>query len=148
SSEKWYDLGRTVTYMVTARDGLGGLQTDSMQLTVSGSAGPFEVTFPNSAGTYGGPITVTWNAAGTASAPVSTNNVNIYLSTDGGNTYNITLATNTPNDGSESVVLPNFNVAQARVKIAAVGNIFWDISNTNFSINPAAGVNDWTLYAE
>jgi putative Ig domain-containing protein len=44
------------------------------------------------------------------------------------------LAASTPNDGSESVTLPNIGTATARVKVEAVGNIFFDLSNSNFTV--------------
>ena len=61
-------------------------------------------------------------------------NVDIFLSTDGGNTYPITLATNTPNDGSHVITVPNNQGNQNRIMVKGSNHIFFDISNTNFTI--------------
>jgi hypothetical protein len=81
--------------------------------------------------------TITWNPANTNIAPVSASNVKISLSTDGGFTYPHVLAASTPNDGSEPVTLSNVSTTQARIKIEAVGNVFFDISNADFTIQAA-----------
>ncbi|MBI1826426.1 MAG: hypothetical protein HYR83_08570 [Planctomycetes bacterium] len=135
--EKLPSVNRTMDFRVMIRDnhaGGGGVSFDNMVANVVAAAGPFVVTFPNSAMTLYGPQTVTWNVAGTDLAPISTSNVNILLSTDGGNTWPITLAANTPNDGSELVILPDTPTTTARIKVEAVGNIFFDISNADFTI--------------
>jgi hypothetical protein len=77
---------------------------------------------------------VTWNVANTSAAPVNAANVKISLSIDGGLTYPYTLAASTPNDGSEKVAFPNLNTTQARIKVEAVGNVFFDVSNADFTI--------------
>lgn len=146
--EKAYVMSRTADFMVVVRDNLGGINTDTVQLNVVGTAGPFRVTSPDTAVTLSGNHTVTWDVANTTDAPISAGLVNIKLSTDGGNTFPTTLLAGTPNDGSASVVLPNVNTTTARIRIEAAGNIFWDISNTNFAIIPAADVDDWQIYAD
>ena len=128
-------ITRTMTFRLTARDnhaGGGGVNYASMTLNVTATAGPFAVTAPNAATTWcPGPHTVTWSVNG---ADALAANVNILLSMDGGNTFPVTLASNTPNDGSQSVTIPCGFSNTARIKVEAVGNIFFDISNANFTV--------------
>ncbi|MEO0404998.1 MAG: CARDB domain-containing protein [Bacteroidota bacterium] len=86
--------------------------------------------------------TVTWDVANTDAAPVNCSNVDIYLSVDGGFTYPFLLLSGTPNDGSANVFIPDNQTNSARIKVKGNGNIFFDISNTNFTISPAIGQND------
>ncbi|HEY7660756.1 MAG TPA: zinc-dependent metalloprotease family protein [Actinomycetota bacterium] len=137
-------VGRTMNFRVTVRDnhvGAGGVNSANVLVTSVAGTGPFLVTSPNTAVTLpgGSAQTVTWNVAGTSAAPISTANVNILLSTDGGNTFPTTLAANTANDGSQSVTLPNLDTTQARVKVEAVGNVFFDVSDANFTIGAGGG---------
>ena len=131
---------RSLTFKVTVRDvqaGGVGVASSSTSFTVA-SSGPFRVTYPNVssvAWTDSSAQTVTWDVSGTTTAPVSCNSVNILLSIDGGYTWPIVLATGTPNDGSEPVmVYAGGPTNLARVKVEAAGNVFFDISNQNFHI--------------
>ncbi|HKA23013.1 MAG TPA: zinc-dependent metalloprotease family protein, partial [Blastocatellia bacterium] len=144
---------RSMNFRVTARDnraGGGGVSSDAIVLNVSASAGPFVVTAPNSSVTWTGNTTqnVTWNVANTASSPVNCSNVKISLSTNGGNTFPIVLSASTPNDGSEPVSVPNISTGSARIKVEAVGNVFFDVSNTNFTVTQGStnGVDTIGLY--
>ncbi|WP_207491933.1 reprolysin-like metallopeptidase [Aridibaculum aurantiacum] len=136
---------RNINFRLTVRDnrsGGGGVCSDESMVTVDGTAGPFVVTAPNAAmNVQGGSFyNVRWDVAGTNVAPINTSDVVIELSTDGGFTYPTTLVASTPNDGSHEVVIPNINTTTARVRVRAVGNIFFDISNANFTIsqNPSS----------
>jgi len=136
---------RTMTFRLTARDnrtGGGGVSFASTTVTVNAAAGPFAVTQPNTAVSWTGNTvqTVTWDVAGTTAAPVSCANVAIGLSIDGGTTFSATLAASTANDGTEAVTIPNTPTTQARVRVSCVGNIFFDISNANFTITAGGGL--------
>lgn len=134
-------VARTFTFRVTVRDnapGAGCNAQGNVNIAVAGASGPFLVTQPNTNVTWSSNTThtVTWNVAGTTASPVSCANVDILLSVDGGFTYPHTLATATPNDGSQAVLLPNLpiSVSTCRIMVRGSGNIFYDISNTDFTI--------------
>jgi hypothetical protein len=139
---------RNLSFKMTVRDrqaGGVGVDNASIAFLVEGTAGPFTITYPNVfnlsfAG--GSSITVTWNVANTNLPPINTQLVNILLSTDGGNNFTTTLAGNTANDGSESIVLPNLQTTTARIKIEPVGHIYFDINNFNFTIQQTTAVDD------
>jgi hypothetical protein len=44
------------------------------------------------------------------------------------------LAASTPNDGSETVALPNTSTSHARIKVEAIGNVFFDVNNSDITI--------------
>lgn len=125
-------------FRLTVRDNAnpaGAFASDYMAITIAAS-GPFLVTDPNTAITWSGvgPHNVSWNVAGTDTAPVSCSAVDILLSTDGGFTFPWTLATATPNDGNATVNVTVPDTTTARIKVACNGNIFFDLSNANFTI--------------
>ncbi len=130
---------RTMTFRVTVRDnhtGGGGVDFDTMSISVSSAAGPFQVTAPNTAVTWNGNATetVTWNVASTTAAPVNATTVDILFSSDGGLTFPTVLASDVPNDGSQDVTVPNVDTTQARIKVIGHNNIFFDLSNQNFTV--------------
>ena len=138
---------RTLKFRVTVRDnraGGGGVMhpDDTVRVNVINTGAAFAVTAPNTAVTWtsGQPATVTWNVSTTDLSPISCANVSILLSTDGGFTYPITILSSTANDGSEVITVPANITTTARVKVQAVGNIFFDISNTNFTIQAGSAV--------
>lgn len=134
--------GRTMNFRVTVRDnraGGGGTEFASTQITTVAGAGPFTVTAPNISSVVwntGATQTVTWNVANTNAAPISTTNVELALSVDGGLSFPHVIASSVPNTGSYSFTLPATipATATARVRVSAVGNIFFDISDANFTV--------------
>ena len=69
-------------------------------------------------------------------------NVDIFCSVDGGYTWPYLLAEAVPNDGSHVVVLPPVTTTQARIKVRGDNTIFFDISNSNFTLNAVQGCTD------
>jgi uncharacterized protein (TIGR03437 family) len=141
TGESLPNVTRTLNFKVTVRDGRGGVADDDVLIEVDGNSGPFAVTAPNDEVIWegGSKQTVTWSVNGTNVAPINAANVRITLSTDGGFNFPITLFASTPNDGSEMITVPSGLTAfTARVKVEAIGNIFFDLSDTNFSLTPGS----------
>jgi chitodextrinase len=136
-------VARTMNFRVTVRDNRAGgpaNNSDDMIVTVNATAGPFTVNSPNTAVSYAGGSsqTVTWSVAGTTANGVNCANVDILMSTDGGFTYPITLASATPNDGTEAIVIPNSAGTTNRIMVKGTNHIFFDVSNANFTITNSA----------
>jgi len=145
-------VSRTLNFRLTVRDNhpyiegstIGQTAFTDAVVTVTNTAGPFAVTAPNTAVTWSAnsSATVTWSVKGTNAGSVNCAAVNILLSTDGGQTFPIVLATATPNDGTQVVTVPNIPGTTNRIKVEAAGNIFFDISDVNFTIGPAPACGD------
>jgi hypothetical protein len=143
---------RDINFRLVVRDnkaGGGGVSTGGAGCSVSSpfkvvvtADGPFTLTSPNTNVNWlaGSPQTVTWNVANTNSAAgINCQAVDILMSTDGGYTYPYTLASNTPNDGSQSILTPIINsITTARIMIRASANVFFDISDANFRVSLSA----------
>ncbi len=150
NTEALSSVSRTLNFRLTVRDNavysstvpvsVGQTQFADAVVTVTNTSGPFQVSAPNTAVSWAGNSaqTISWLVNNTTAAPVSCANVKISISTDGGTTFS-TLVASTPNDGSEVVTVPNTPSTTARIKVEAVGNIFFDISNTNFTITSGTG---------
>jgi Metallo-peptidase family M12B Reprolysin-like/Cadherin-like/Secretion system C-terminal sorting domain len=133
------DHDRNLTFRFVAKDNFleaGGQNWAQIAFKATTKAGPFLVKSPNIATTWSvnDYTEVQWDVANTNAAPVNCKNVNILLSLDGGFTYPDTLVKNTPNDGSEFVLVPNKLTTKARVMVQAADNIFFDISDKNITI--------------
>jgi hypothetical protein len=130
---------RTMTFRLTARDGHlggGGIGSAQTRLALAPLAGPFRVTsqsIPQSIYATAA-ARITWDVAGTDQPPVGVANVKISLSTDNGATWPYVLASSTPNDGSADVSMPNVVAPKARVKVEALGNVFFDVNHTDFAL--------------
>jgi len=132
-------VSRDIKMRLTVRDnraGGGGVCSDEIMLKVDASGAPFRVVSPNSlvelqSGTQ---QRIQWAVGATDVAPINCTQVKIELSLDGGLSFPIVLAESTPNDGAEFVLFPSVSVTKARVRVRAVANVFFDMSDTDFTL--------------
>tara|TARA_R110002111_G_scaffold143677_2_gene209739 strand:+ start:3323 stop:6025 length:2703 start_codon:yes stop_codon:yes gene_type:complete len=142
--EKLAMVNRNIKFLLTVRDNdASGGQTDVDQMiaTVTTAAGPFTVTSQNVSGiswAAGSTQTITWDVAGTTGNGVNEANVNILLSTDGGNNFDTVLASNTPNDGSHIITVPNVVSFSSRIMVEAANGIFFNVNSNNFAVGGAS----------
>ncbi|CAM3579468.1 hypothetical protein FSS13T_23950 [Flavobacterium saliperosum S13] len=133
------EVARTLNFRLTVRDnraGGGANNTDDAVVTVNGTAGPFTVDTQNNAVSYaaGTTQTISWTVAGTNANGINCANVDILLSTNGGQTFPTVLLAGTPNDGSQNIVIPNIPGTTNRIMVKGSNHIFFDVNNANFTI--------------
>jgi subtilisin-like proprotein convertase family protein len=133
-------IARTLNFTLTGRDnaalGTAQTNTDEMIVNVSGTIGPFAVTSQNTENlswSQETTQTVTWSVNNSNTLTGSTN-VNIKLSIDGGLTFSTVLASNTPNDGSQTITVPNVAAKDCRVLIEPTANIYYAVNSKSFAI--------------
>ncbi len=133
-------VAREMNFTVTVRDNniAGGQNTiENVNLTVA-DVGPFKVTSQNSSGIEYNPndlVNITWNVAGTNANNINTQFVNVLLSHDGGQNFSEVLVLNTPNDGTENILIPNgITSNECRIKIEAVNNVYYAVNEIEFMI--------------
>ena len=139
---------RNLRFRFTVRDnhpGSGGVAWDDYQLAVDTAGGPFYVTEPAGLGVeyeIGRWYPIAWEAGKTAESPYDCSTVSVYLSTDGGQTWPIVLASELPNNGSNVVLMPDEPTASGRIRVACDQNVFFNVNDKNFRIvdtgNPSA----------
>ena len=127
------NVARVLNFGLTVRDNnsTAGQLTQKRTIITVANTGPFKITNPINETTAWGKNstqTVTWDVAGTNANGINVSTVNILLSTDGGNTFEI-LVENTPNDGSEVINVPDVATKEAVVMIEANDNVFYALSN-------------------
>ncbi len=133
-------VSRSLHFDLTIRDnvvGEGQTDTDDMEILVNATAGPFLVTsqdFQNISWTPSATETITWDVAGTDGNDINVSEVNILLSLDGGITFPVVLASNTPNDGEEQIIVPSETGSNVRVMVEAVDHIFYAVNSEPFAI--------------
>ncbi|RRQ49655.1 T9SS C-terminal target domain-containing protein [Maribacter algicola] len=134
------NVQRDLNFSLTVRDNvLNGGQSASDEVTVSvfREAGPFVVTSQESSVSFvaGETETITWDVANTNVLPIGAQNVDIFLSTDGGFSFPNLIAQNVTNDGSHAIVIPGgYSTTSGRFMVKAANNIFFSVNQADFSI--------------
>jgi subtilisin-like proprotein convertase family protein len=142
SGDAWETVSlveRELNFALTVRDNsieAGQLATDEVAVFVTNEAGPFIVTSQDAATSYvaGEVQLISWDVANTNIAPVSAETVDIFLSTDGGQSFPITIAENILNDGSHEFIVPALPTTNARLMVKASNTIFLAVNTVDFSI--------------
>jgi subtilisin-like proprotein convertase family protein len=130
------DYSRDLNFRLTVRDDQpeGGISYAEVTHTVTETAGPFIVnSIPDILNGYDN-VEINWDVANTNNEEVNCQLVNILFSSNGGFSFDSVLVANTPNDGSEFITIPNIATSNARIKVEAVNNIFFNINPTDFNI--------------
>lgn len=140
SSNTWEVLPsvpREMNFSLTVRDnnsGAGAFARDDIKVSVV-DAPPFTIEDQNY-WAQNNVRTINWVVAQTNTSPINCQKVNIKLSTNGGTSFDIDLATNIDNDGAETIMLPASvpDTDEAILMIEAADNIFYNITS-KFLIN-------------
>lgn len=136
------NVARTLNFTLTGRNnaaaGSGQTKTASMSVVVSGTVGPFKVSSQTTAEAWvaGESRTITWNV-NNANTLAGSTNVDIFLSTDGGLTFPITLTPTggVPNSaGTATITVPNVTSQTCRLMIKPTGNIYYAVNSSPFYI--------------
>lgn len=124
-------IPRTLNYAVTARDqnAQRPMVSSSTTTVTVGNDGPFKFNGLTAASVlYNDAVnTIYWDVANTNAAPYNVASVKIdYTSDNGANWTNLVAAT--PNTGSYSIQMPGNINGAVKLRISAVGNIFYAVS--------------------
>ncbi len=140
-------VSRELNFAFTARDngsgnfgndGVGQLASDTAKVTVIDTGDPFEVTSQNIENQMlvsGSTESVTWNVAGTTGSEINSQYVDIMLSTDGGETFGVTLGNNVENNGYYEFEVPNIPSLNCRIMVKSSDNIFYALNTSRFTID-------------
>ena len=78
---------------------------------------------------------MTWDVAGTDANGINASEVDIVLSTDGGETFDEILAQGVPNNGTYDITVPNMPSIGCRVMVKGSNHIFYAVNTTSFTID-------------
>ncbi|MES2838346.1 MAG: zinc-dependent metalloprotease [Bacteroidota bacterium] len=132
----------TLKFRCTVRDnkvgGGGVIYSPNVTVKTVTTTGVFSVTSQATTGIVydgGSEITVDWNIANTDVAPINADNVDVFLSVDGGVTFPYKIAEAIANTGTGTATLPfDVGTTQARLIVQGSNNVFFDVNDKNFEI--------------
>jgi hypothetical protein len=125
-----------MNFTLLARDNNGGVSKDNMAVSVVNTGNAFTVLSQSSDTTLSAnqTIAVQWDTANTTQSPIFCSSVNIGLID--GNGIPTPIITNTPNDGSQSLVVPAdiVSMSNAHLQVSCSGNIFFAVSKGKINV--------------
>ncbi|MBL1221395.1 T9SS type A sorting domain-containing protein [Chryseobacterium sp. L7] len=124
-------IPRVLKYAVTLRDAnpVRPMVSSSETTVTVGNDGPFKFNGLTAASVLynNASNTIQWDAANTTAAPYNVANVKIDYTADNGVTWT-DLAASVPNSGSYTVQMPASLTGAVKLRISALGNIFYAVS--------------------
>ncbi len=139
-------VARTMNFRATARDnnaGFGRTSAENVAVTTS-TCGPFSITSQTSATslTANGTntVTVSWNTA----SCVTCANVQLLFTRDRGATFSTVLAS-TPNDGSETFMVPNLATCDGRLYLECTSAPFFNVNAAAVTISSSCAAEGSTF---
>lgn len=146
STEVLPSTTRDLNFRFLARDNDplgGGTHWSDFQIRAIHTAGPFRISNLNTKDTFyrNEPVYLAWDVANTDRMPISTKKVTIYWTDKGGQSFDLVLKRDIPNDGGEWITLPDAATTKGRIKIKATDNVYFDINDADLTVldqlNPA-----------
>lgn len=137
---------RNLNFRFTVRDGNGATAFENKVLTVTTAAGPFDLISPedDDVWTQGATI-VTWDVAGTNTAPVNCATVDILYDgsiierTDvNASSFSTILASGVANDGLQTVTTPTTATFFGRVMVRCTSGGFFTMSSEPFEVSSSS----------
>lgn len=142
---------RELNFRLMVFDYDGGVNFDDVTLTVVDTGQAFAMSAPTLDDVWStNSQSINWQVAATNTQPINCTSVDVLLSRDNGENFDITLAENVANNGSYTTSLSTFcasdiNTSQARIKLACNNNIFFAINEGRFSIDKALSAEDLAI---
>lgn len=145
---------RELNFRLMVFDDEGGVSFDETKLTVIDTGEAFSLNTPLLGDTWtNGSNLISWQVAGTDIAPINCSTVDILLSRDNGDNFDITLASGVVNNGSADIDIDSFcsdniNTVSARVKLVCSNNVFYTINEGVFGIDKALASSDVAIITQ
>ena len=135
---------RDLNFRLTVRDGKGGVATDEMTVTVVAGGSPLLITEPTGgiALTVGDTSSVRWDVGSTNQAPISCSAVDILMSADGDDNFDITIASGTANDGEHEFTVTESATHNSVVMVRCSSSGFFALSSGGLSLNDTESSDD------
>lgn len=132
---------RFINMSFVAQDSFNIAQSDEMRIQVLRTGSRFALNYPRASYTRGNTYPIYWNTANTEQAPINCSSVNVWLSTDGGQNFNQSIADNIQNTGEAMVTIPAdiAVTARGRFKIKCADNVFYAVSYRDFFVTANDG---------
>jgi len=139
---------RELNFRLMVTDNEGGVSFDETKLTVIDTGEAFSLTSPSLSDAWTtNTNSISWQVAQTNNTPINCSSVDVLLSKDSGESFDISLASGIANNGSSDITIDSFcasdiNTSQARIKLVCSNNVFFAINDGDFSITKALSAAD------